>query len=111
LNLTAAMARNPQTFLDAARKDQHARHAAILACGSKEDLYLEARALGMTDQQIIANRNAELHEEFDAEAWANGEYETEVADDFDHACDAKMRGMPSAEEIAAVIDFVESQDC
>ena len=111
MNLTATMAENPTAFLDAARNDAHARHAAILACGSREDLYFEARAMGMTDRQIIANANAEAHEEFDSEAWANGDCSIEVADDFDPDWDAKMRGMPSAEEIAAVIDFVESQDC
>lgn len=75
MNLTATMAKNPTAFLDMARNDAHARHAAILACGSREDLYFEARALGMTDQQIIANANAEAHEEFDGEAWGNGDLE------------------------------------
>lgn len=111
MNLTGTMAKNPQPFLDAARKDQHARHAAILACGSKEDLYLAARGMGLSDQEIIANANAETHEKFDSEAWANGEYATEVADDFDHSWDAKMRGMPSADEVSAIMAFVESQDC
>ncbi len=111
MNLTAAMARNPQLFLNAARKDQHARHAAILACSSREDLYSEARSLGMSDQEIIANANAEAHEEFDSEAWANGDYAVEAEEDYDPARDAKMRGMPSAAEVSAIIAFVESQDC
>ncbi len=111
MNLTATMAKNPQPFRDAARNDAHAWHAAILACDSKEDLYSEARALGLSDQEIIANRNAELHEESDLVSWGNGDCEIEIADDYDPAWDAKMSGRPSDEEIAAVIDFVESQDC
>lgn len=56
------MAKNPEAFLNAAGDDSHARHAAILACGSRDDLYVEARGMGMTDQQIIANHMAEMHE-------------------------------------------------
>lgn len=62
MNLTATMAKNPTAFLDAVRNDAHARHAAILACGSREDLYLAARGMGLSDQQIIANHLAELND-------------------------------------------------
>jgi hypothetical protein len=62
MNLTSTMAGNPSAFITAAKANIHARDMAIRACGSREDLYHEARSLGLSDQQIIANFLAEAAE-------------------------------------------------
>lgn len=111
MNLTAAMAKNPEAFLAAARTDKHAQDAAIRCCDSREDLYHAARGMGLSDQQIIANANAEAHEEFDTEAWANGENEIEVDHDCDPALAARMKGFPTGAEVEAISAWMESKEC
>lgn len=109
MNLTASMAKNPGAFLDAARKDAHARHAAILACDSREDFYREARALGLSDQEIIANRNAELHEDFDDEAGRHGK--CEIDPEIARRLSTENIRFGNVQETMAIIALMEESDC